>query len=178
MPAVKVMNDEPKASPPAEAPAVATPATKAPESRAAEAEVTAMPRRRAFTAAFKRQVLTEVDAALAVGGEVGAVLRRHGLYSSHLAEWRRARDEGALSGLAPRKRGRKAAAKNPLSAEVARLQHENKKLLLRAERAEGLVAVQKKLAELLGEEIPPEEELFEAQRRGLPLPPWRKKGPR
>jgi transposase len=133
-----------------------------------------LPRRRSFTAEFKRKVLAEVDACTEPGG-IGALLRRHGLYSSHLSEWRRQRDAGELSGLAPKKRGRKAVAKNPLVAEVARLEREVKRLTARAERAEGLVAVQKKLAELLGEELPSEEELLEAERRGLPIPPPRKK---
>lgn len=146
MDAAKVMN-EPKASPPP-VEKVTPPATKVPD-----AEVTAMPRRRTFTADFKQQVLREVDDA--APGEIGAILRRHGLYSSHLTEWRQARDEGALTGLGPRKRGRKAAAKNPLSTEVARLEHENKKLLLRAERAERLLELQKKVAELFGETLPP-----------------------
>jgi transposase-like protein len=117
-------------------------------------EEVAAPRRRSFTAEFKRQVLAEVDACREAG-EIGAVLRRHGLYSSHLAEWRRARDEGALSGLAPKKRGRKAAARNPLAEENAKLQRENQKLLARAERAERLLELQKKVAELFGEPLPP-----------------------
>jgi hypothetical protein len=80
------------------------------------------------------------------------------LYSSHLTEWRRLREAGELSGLAPKKRGRKAAAKNPLAAEVARLEHENKKLLARAERAERLVELQKNdhrgRSRLWGEKLP------------------------
>jgi transposase-like protein len=166
-----------KAAPPVAAstsPAAKTPAPPVPG--APDPEV-APPRRRSFTAEFKRQVLAEADACTEPG-EIGALLRRHGLYSSHLTEWRRQRDEGALSGLAPKKRGRKAAAKNPLAAEVARLERELAKANARAKRAEGLVELQKKLAALLGEEIPSEEELLEAQREGLPLPPWRKKGTR
>lgn len=166
--------------PPAAAPKAAVPdataAAKTPTSDAAastpDAEV-APPRRRTFTAEFKRKVLAEAESA--GEGEVGALLRRYGLYSSHLTDWRRLRDEGALSGLAPKKRGRKPVAKNPLADEVARLQRALKKALARAERAEGLVAVQKKLAELLGEELPPEDELLEAERLGLPIPPPRKK---
>ena len=131
------------------------------------------PRRRTFTAEFKRAVLAEIDAAAA--GEVGAILRRRGLYSSHLTEWRRQRDEGTLAGLAPRKRGRRAAAKNPLAEEVARLERELRRMTARAERAEGLVELQKKLAALLGEELPAEKELFEADRKGLPIPPPRRK---
>jgi transposase-like protein len=171
--AVKV-TDEPKASPPPEA-ATSVTATKAPGPGPVDAEVAA-PRRRTFTAEFKRQVLVEADRC--GPGELGALLRRHGLYSSHLVTWRRQRDTGELAGLAPRKRGRKSVPKNPLADEVARLERELKRVTARAERAEGLVAVQKKMAELLGEEIPPEEELLDAQRRGLPIPPWRKKGPR
>jgi transposase-like protein len=154
--------------------AAPAPATKAAVPVPQVSEEVATPRRRSFTAEFKVQVLAEVDACTELG-EVGALLRRHGLYSSHLAEWRRARNEGALSGLAPRKRGRKPVAENPLAAEVARLERENKKLVARAVRAEGLVAVQKKLADLLGEELPSEEELFEAERKGLPIPPPRRK---
>lgn len=112
------------------------------------------PRRRTFTAEFKREVLTQADACTEPGA-VGALLRRHGLYSSHLTEWRRLRDDGALSGLAPKKRGRKASARNPLAEENARLQRENQKLLARAERTERLLELQKKVAELFGETLPP-----------------------
>src|SRR5215475_15375825 len=85
-----------------------------------DSEVT-LPRRRRFSAEFKLRILAEADACTEPG-EVGALLRRHGLYSSHLTEWRRQRDKGTLAALAPKKRGRKAAAKNPLAAEVARLE--------------------------------------------------------
>jgi transposase len=137
-------------------------------------EVPARPVRRVYSAEFKRQVLKEVDACTEFG-EIGAVLRRHGLYSSHLKTWREQRERGELSGLAPQKRGRKPTPKNPLADEVARLERELRRATARAERAEGLVEVQKKLAELLGEELPSEEELFEAERKGLPIPPPRKK---
>lgn len=147
--AVKVA-DEPAASPPPEVPA---PATKAPGVGQVDSEVPA-PRRRSFTAEFKRQVLAEADACTEPGA-VGALLRRHGLYSSHLTEWRRLRDEGALSGLAPKKRGRKSAAKNPLAEDVAKLQRELAKATARAERAERLLELQKKMAELFGETLPP-----------------------
>jgi transposase len=159
--AVKV-TDEAKANPPPEA------ARPAPDP-----EVPASAKRRAFTAEFKRRVLAEADAC--GPGEIGAVLRRHGLYSSHLTTWRRARERGELAGLTPRKRGRKATAKNPLADEVARLERALRRMTARAERAEGLVEVQKKLAALLGEELPPEEELLDAERKGLPIPPPRKK---
>ncbi len=117
-------------------------------------EVTELPARRTFTAEFKERVLKEADACTEAGG-IGALLRRHGLYSSHLTSWRRQREEGSLAGLAPKQRGRKATPKNPLSEEVARLERENKRLLARAERAERLVELQKKVAELLGDPLPP-----------------------
>lgn len=164
MHAVKV-TVEPKASPPPEVVAAPRPAP--------DPEVPAGAKRRAFTAEFKRRLLAEADAC--GPGELGALLRRHGLYSSHLVTWRRQRDDGELAGLAPRKRGRKASAKNPLADEVARLERALRRMTARAERAEGLVDVQKKLAALLGEELPPEEERLEAERKGLPMPPLRKK---
>jgi transposase len=135
-------------------------------------EVPTIPKRRVYSAEFKRQVLAEADAC--GPGELGALLRRNGLYSSHLVTWRRQRDEGALAGLTPRKRGRKPAPANPLAAEVARLERELRRALARAERAEGLVEVQKTRV-APGGELPSEEELFEAERKGLPIPPPRKK---
>jgi len=158
-----------KANPPPDVVAEASAATRP----ASDPEVPLSAKRRTFTAQFKRRVLAEADAC--GPGGIGAMLRRYGLYSSHLVTWRRQRDAGELVGLAPRKRGRKAAPKNPLADEVARLQRELRRMTARAERAEGLVEVQKKLASLLGEELPPEEELFDAQRKGLPIPPPRKK---
>jgi transposase len=115
-------------------------------------EVTPKAKRRRFTAEYKRQILKEADAC--ERGEVGALLRREGLYSSHLIEWRRARDAGELAGLTPRKRGPKARAPDPSAAklaaaerEVARLKAENAKLQLICE-------VQKKISLLLGLEVP------------------------
>lgn len=164
--------DEPKARPPRAPPANAPAGVP---SAPPDPEVPATARRRVFTAAFKRQVLAEADGARA-SGEIGAVLRRHGLYSSHLVTWRQQRNAGELAGLAPRKRGRKAAPKNPLADENARLERELRRATARAERAEGLVAVQKKLAELLGEQLPSEQELRKAERLGLPIaPPSRKR---
>src|SRR5215470_19837402 len=78
------------------------------------------PKRRAFTAEYKLRIVREADAAVASGveGAVGELLRREGLYSSHLATWRRERDAGELAGLTPKKRGRKVT-KNPLADELA-----------------------------------------------------------
>ena len=83
------------------------------------------PRRR-FTAAYKLRILQEIDNCTEPGG-IGMILRREGLYSSNLANWRRARDKGILNAMGPRKRGRKPKEKNPLSVEVAKLQKEKQK---------------------------------------------------
>lgn len=119
-----------------------------------ETEVTAKARRRQFTAEYKRKVLAEADACTKAG-ELGALLRREGLYSSHLVAWRRARDSGALAGLAPKKRGPAPKVAHPLEREVARATRRAE----RAERAEGLVELQNKVSELLGIQLPkPDEE--------------------
>lgn len=106
------------------------------------------PRRR-FTAAYKLRILKEYDACT-VPGEIGALLRREGLYHSNINTWLRQRDEGALRGLTPRKRGRKPEKVNPLAREVARLERENKKLAEKLQRAETIIDVQKKISEILG----------------------------
>ena len=110
-----------------------------------ETEVPSKPERRRFGAEYKRKVLDEADACTK-RGELGALLRREGLYSSHLAAWRRARNEG----LAPKKRGPAPKAPNPLAKRVAELEREAARWKARAVQAEGLVAVQKKVADLLG----------------------------
>ena len=123
-----------------------------------ETEVTAKPRRRQFTAEFKRKVLAEADAC-SKAGEIGALLRREGLYSSHLVEWRRARDSGALAGLAPRKRGSAAKVPHPLERKVVELERSLVRFERRAERAEGRVELQTKVSERLGIQLPkPDEE--------------------
>ncbi len=120
-----------------------------------EVEVSAKGRRRRFSAQDKLRVLRLADENTEVGG-VGALLRREGLYSSHLAEWRRAREAGELSALTPKKRGRKAAAINPLEKEVIELKRALAKAESRARRAEALVELQKKVAELM--RLPGEDE--------------------
>ena len=119
------------------------------------------PVRRTFSAAYKVSILREVDALLASGGEgaVGALLRREGLYSSHLAAWRKLRERGELAGLSPKKRGRKPAPKNPLADENERLRRENARLQADLEKAKVVIDVQKKLSTLLGIPMPesPEE---------------------
>lgn len=118
-----------------------------------ETEVSAKARRRQFTAEYKRKVLAEAEACTKPG-EIGALLRREGLYSSHLVEWRRAREGGALAGLAPRKRGLAAKVPHPLEKKVLELQRDNVRLERRAMRAEALVELQKKVSELLGVQLP------------------------
>ena len=98
--------------------------------------------RRRFSAEYKLRILAEVDSC-AEHGQLGALLRREGLYSSHLTTWRRQRNQGTLG----QKRGRKP---DPQAAEIPRFQRENEQLRIRLERAEHIIDVQKKLAQLLG----------------------------
>jgi transposase len=125
------------------------PSTVPPVLVVADSEVPEKARRRRFSGEYKLRVLREADACLEPG-EIGALLRREGLYSSHLGLWRRQRDEGTLQGLAPRKRGRKTKAKNPLSKTVAELERENERLKRRLKQAETIIDVQKKVSQILG----------------------------
>ena len=109
-----------------------------------ESEVLPRARRRTFTVEYKRRILQEVDRC-AQSGQVGALLRREGLYSSHLTSWRRPRERGEL---APQKRGPSAA--DPAAKEMQRLRRENERLHNRLEKAEAIIEVQKKLSNLLG----------------------------
>lgn len=112
-------------------------------------EISDRPRRRTLTVQYKLRVLAETDSATDVGG-IGAILRREGLYSSTLTDWRRQRDSGVLGGPTPAKRGPKAAARNPLAAELAKAKRENARLERRLQHAEAIIAIQKKVAALLG----------------------------
>jgi transposase len=118
-----------------------------------EVEVLAKAQRRRFTLEYKRRVLQEADGCTKPG-ELGALLRREGLYSSHLATWRQARARGELSGRAPKKRGPQAKPADPNAKHILRLEREIRRLRARAERAEALVEVQKKVAALLGNDLP------------------------
>ena len=111
-------------------------------------EVPPKAKRRLFSAKYKRDILQEVEACKP--GEIGALLRRKGLYSSHLVEWRAARERGELEALSPKKRGPKAAPPDARDRKIADLEQEVVRLEARAQRAEGLIALQKKVAELLG----------------------------
>src|SRR5215212_8737562 len=99
-------------------------------------------RRRQFTVGYKLRILSEADAARTMG-ELGALLRREGLYSSHLAAWRRQRADGILHALSPRRRGRPTSS--PEQRELARLRQENERLSQRLVAAEAVIDVQKKL---------------------------------
>ena len=121
------------------------------ESSSSEVEVMAKPTRRRYTAEYKLKVLREAE-ALTGRGEIGALLRREGLYSSNLTQWRKQRERGELEGLS-RKRGPFPKGKNSLADKVKVLERENVRLKGRAERAEGLVELQKKVSEILGIEL-------------------------
>ena len=116
---------------------------------AQETEVQAKARRRRLTAAEKLRILREADRCTK-SGEVSALLRREGLYSSHLATWRAARRRGELAGLATRARGPQAKPIDPRDKRLAEQAREIARLQARLERAEGLIAVQKKVAQILG----------------------------
>ena len=111
---------------------------------AASPELPDRPRRRIFAAADKLRILAETDRAADTGG-INAILRREGLYSSALTDWRRQRAAGVFDALTPARRGRKTTAPNPLAAEMAGLQRDNARLTRRLARAEAIIEVQKKL---------------------------------
>jgi transposase-like protein len=102
--------------------------------------------RRQFTAAYKVRILREADAC--ESGQLGALLRREGLYSSHLTHWRQQRDRGLLAALAPQRRGRPARAAG--EQELARLRQENERLTQKLAAAETVIDIQKKVSALLG----------------------------
>src|SRR6266404_4606970 len=118
-------------------------------SAVAETEVVAKAQRRRFTAEYKRRIVREADRCTKPG-ELGALLRREGLYSSHLTSWRAARERGELAGLAPKPRGPKATPPDPRDKKMAEQEREIVRWKQRAERAEALVELQKKVAALLG----------------------------
>lgn len=117
-------------------------------------EVSERAARRRFTAEYKLRVLRDADACTGPG-EVGALLRREGLYSSHLTTWRRQREQGSLAALSPKRRGRPAVPPSPLARRVAELERENARLTHRLQQAETIIAVQKKVSEILGVPLKP-----------------------
>jgi transposase-like protein len=123
----------------------------------AEVEVSAKAKRRRFTAKEKLRILKLAEECTKVG-EQSAMLRREGVYSSSLAGWRRARDAGELTALAPKKRGPKPFVPDARDKQIAELQRAVARAEARAKQAEGLVELQKKVADLLGIQLPREDE--------------------
>jgi transposase len=119
-------------------------------------EVLEKPLRRRFTAEYKLRILKEVD-ALTDSGQIGALLRREGLYSSHLTTWRRQREAGTIQALQPQKRGRRGRRRDPVIQENEQLRRENDRLVRRLQKAETIIEIQKKISELLGIPLSPTE---------------------
>lgn len=120
---------------------------------APDPEVPERPVRRHFTTSYKLEILREAERCKEPGA-VGSLLRREGLYSSHLSSWRQQRDSGAL-GTGPRKRGRPAAPAHPDTKRLAQVEREKRQLERRLKKAELLLDLQKKVSEILGIELPP-----------------------
>lgn len=113
-------------------------------------EVVEKPRRRKFDAAYRLRIVEGADRCVEPG-QVGELLRREGLYSSHLSKWRRQRDEGALNALRSKKRGRKSKPRDSATTkELERVRREKEDIAERLRQAEVIIEVQKKVSELLG----------------------------
>ena len=128
---------------------ISSPGARDTTATGSDPEVLEKPKRRQFPAKYKLQMVEEADACTRQG-EIGSLLRREGLYSSHLTTWRRLRDSGALAGLTPRKRGRKADPANKETRRMADLEREIQRLRERLAKAEIIIDVQKKVSSLLG----------------------------
>jgi transposase len=118
-----------------------------------ETEVTEKGKRRSFTGEYKQRILREA-AACKEPGAVGALLRREGLYSSHLTHWRKEAGRGELARLTPKKRGPQPKVVDARDRQLAEQRREIVRLRKRAERAEALVEIQKKVSQLLGIALP------------------------
>ena len=124
-----------------------------PSSRPPDPEMLPKASRRTFSAAKKLRILNEADACTQPG-QIGALLRREGLYASHLVKWRRLRAAGQLQALAPQPRGPKPPPLEPFTEELAQVRKENVRLRARLAQAELIIDVQKKVAQLLGASRP------------------------
>lgn len=132
------------------------------ESERPDPEVPEKKPRRKHTAKFKLSILEKAEKCNEPG-QLGALLRQYGLYSSNLTLWRKQRDQGLLNAMSPKKRGRKPKEKNPLANQVAKLQKENIRLQKKLKQAETIIDVQKKISEILGiTQNLPKEEGFES----------------
>lgn len=116
-----------------------------------EPEVLERPVRRKFTADYKLKIVHEA-ASCTIPGQIGSLLRREGLYSSHLTYWRHQAHLGTLQALSPKKRGPRKQKPNPLAHKIAQLEKEKQRLSAKLKQAETIIEVQKKISELL--EIP------------------------
>jgi len=121
--------------------------------RAVDPEVPERPRRRKFSAEHKVRILREAERAKE-SGQLGALLRREGLYTSNLTAWRRQFERGALAGLAPKKRGKKAKPVDARDERIREFERETERLRKRLEQAETIIEVQKKVSALLGTSSP------------------------
>ena len=121
-------------------------------------EVVEHPTRRRFSADYKRTILAEVDTN---PDSVGKILRREGLYSSHLTAWRKLRDKGQLAALEPKRRGPKPSVDRPTQLENAKLKRENARLNKKLRKAELIIDLQKKVSQILGVTLPALEETDE-----------------
>ncbi len=119
------------------------------KSNISDPEVIPRAKRRRFSAEYKLRILEEA-AACSERGQIGSLLRREGLYSSHLTTWRHQREQGQLEALSPKNRGRKPSVDETLAKELAELKRENQRLENRLQQAETIIEVQKKLSGLLG----------------------------
>ena len=124
-----------------------------PASRPPDPEVLPKASRRTFSAGEKLRILHEADACTQPG-QIGALLRREGVYSSHLVKWRRLRAAGQLQALTPQPRGPKPTPPDPLVAELAQVRNENARLQARLAQAELIIDVQNNVAQLLGASLP------------------------
>lgn len=113
--------------------------------------------RRKYPGDYKLKILKEAEAST-LPGQLGALLRREGLYSSHLTTWRRQKEQGILDALTPKRRGPKALKRNPLTLKVAQLEREVQRLQRKLRQAETIIEVQKKISEILQIPIQKDEE--------------------
>lgn len=120
-----------------------------PTSKRPDPEVPEKKPRRKFTAKYKLRILEEIDACID-SGDIGAILRREGLYYSNISKWRQQRQGGVLTGLSPQKRGRKKQEPSPEAKRLAELEKENRKLTQELKQAKTIIEAQKKISEILG----------------------------
>lgn len=140
--------EEARRAPGGFSPAAAVRPRPVPAAVSADPEVVPKAERRRFTTVYKLRIVEQAEACTGPG-EVGALLRREGLYGSHLCKWRQLRDQGQLQEAAPNPRGRKPDPATPLYRRAKELEQENLRLRQKLKHAEAIIAVQKKVSEIL-----------------------------